>query len=590
MKKLLIFCSIFILIFIEFFHPITAFTQDLGRHLKLGSIILQTHTIPQTNLFSYTYPTFPFINTHWLSEVLFFLLTRAFGIQGLLFILSLTAAFSFSLMLLTSLIRTNKIQYLAFFIVSFLYAGILLERSDLRPEIFSFLFLSLFLCVLYTNRTVHFLQRESVENKRKNKLLHFLAHVHPPLWLFFLPIIEILWVNMHIYFLIGPLLISLFFLDALVTLLSSGSLSHPPSTYAVLLFFSLVFTSLSCLLNPYGLQGALYPFTVFHNYGYSIVENQNIFFLIQYGFLHSSYLYFFGACGLMLFLLLFNRKKSQPIDWLLFIVFSSIAFSAIRNVPLFVFATFPTGIFLFPSTISKLVKNHVLWIGIISIAFIFHLYLFTSQHGFGNTVVPGAEGGVKFFLAHSLHGPIFNNFDIGSYLDYRLYPAEKVFVDGRPEAYPASFFKDVYIPMQENPQMFSNMEEKYNFSTIFFSYTDQTPWAQQFIIHIMQNPSWQLVYLDDFSSIWVKKITSNTTMLQKFAILQDTFIIPSLQNSQGYYHLLYFFHLLDWPDAQGKIAQKIVSFEPNNCDILSVLAENPSLSFLYTQRYKAVCK
>src|SRR3990167_274477 len=47
-----------------------SFDQDLGRHLKLGEIISKSTHIPKINLFSYTNPDFPFINTHWLFEVI----------------------------------------------------------------------------------------------------------------------------------------------------------------------------------------------------------------------------------------------------------------------------------------------------------------------------------------------------------------------------------------------------------------------------------------------------------------------------------------------------------------------------------------
>ena len=43
------------------------------QNLKLGKIIWETKTIPNTNLFSYTNPNFPFINHHWLSENIFYL-------------------------------------------------------------------------------------------------------------------------------------------------------------------------------------------------------------------------------------------------------------------------------------------------------------------------------------------------------------------------------------------------------------------------------------------------------------------------------------------------------------------------------------
>ncbi len=74
----------FLLLFLGFFHPISAYNQDLGRHLLLGKIIWQTKHIPTTNLLSYTYPDFPFLNHHYLSEVMYYLLHQAVGDAGLL--------------------------------------------------------------------------------------------------------------------------------------------------------------------------------------------------------------------------------------------------------------------------------------------------------------------------------------------------------------------------------------------------------------------------------------------------------------------------------------------------------------------------
>ena len=67
-------------------HPPTAWFQDLGRHIKLGRMILDTSSVPDTNLFSYTHKDFPFVNHHWLSEVLFMLIFKLTGNSGLVLV------------------------------------------------------------------------------------------------------------------------------------------------------------------------------------------------------------------------------------------------------------------------------------------------------------------------------------------------------------------------------------------------------------------------------------------------------------------------------------------------------------------------
>src|SRR3990167_1168354 len=64
--------ALFALLGILLFHGITSINNDIGRHLKLGEIIWQSNSVPQTNFFSYTVPEFPFINHHWLSEVMMY--------------------------------------------------------------------------------------------------------------------------------------------------------------------------------------------------------------------------------------------------------------------------------------------------------------------------------------------------------------------------------------------------------------------------------------------------------------------------------------------------------------------------------------
>ncbi|PIZ98570.1 MAG: hypothetical protein COX78_03015, partial [Candidatus Levybacteria bacterium CG_4_10_14_0_2_um_filter_35_8] len=187
--KLFVSFLIISLLFIGFFHPIISITQDLGRHFLLGEIILKTLSVPKTNLFSYTYPDFPFVNLHWLSEVLFFVIFKTIGFNGLLIFSTTIVIASFGLMFF-KLFKSNN--FLALSGGSILYLLILFERTDIRPEIFSFLFLSIFLAILYKYR----------EKYTK--------------WIFLLPFIEILWVNMHIYFIIGNALLFFFLLENII--------------------------------------------------------------------------------------------------------------------------------------------------------------------------------------------------------------------------------------------------------------------------------------------------------------------------------------------------------------------------------------
>ena len=526
MKKVIYFL-VFLLLFIGFFHPVYSITQDLGRHLITGEIILKTGDIPKTNLFSYTYPDFPFINHHWLSEVIYFAFFQIAGFNGLLILNTALALVAFGLIFFKA---SKKSGMFSLLFCSLLYIPILFERTDVRPEFFSFLFLSLFIIILY---------------KFREKFTRLV---------FLLPFIELLWVNTHIYFPIGIALTSFFFLDYLILK------KFKTNKQTLILGVILILTALVTLINPNGLKGALYPFSVFQNYGYSIEENQNIFFL--WNFVHKqSILFFFIALPLLFVTLILNFKRVLPVDWLISILFTILAILSVRNFPLFALATFiPFAKSL--SNIKLSLPKHfktAFLIFLVGLAVFEAQYVYTKK-GFGFGLEKGAKEAVDFFLKENLKGPIFNNFDIGSYLDYRLYPKEKVFVDGRPEAYPASFFQQTYISMQLDEKKFETEHQKYNFNTIFFSHTDQTPWAEKFIKQITQNKRWNMVYLDDFAVIWTK----------------DKKVKPNIQtdysNVQSLIQLARFFQLGNFEDEEIKIYQKILSIDPNYCPVLYNLA------------------
>ena len=113
---------------------------------------------------------------------------------------------------------------------------------------------------------------------------------------------------------------------------------------------------------------------------------------------------------------------------------------------------------------------------------------------------------------------MFNNFNTGSYYAYRFYPKEKIFVDGRPEAYPKAFFKDIYLPMRTDPQIFARAMKKYDFNTIIIS-----DWkyggVEKNVIEMLQNDKrYALVYLDEHELIFVKRITEHTEVISLYAI------------------------------------------------------------------------
>jgi len=288
-----------------------SFDQDLGRHIKLGEIIWQTKNVPKVNLFSYTNPDFPFINTHWLFEVFAFITSQTLGLQALLFIKLII--FLVAVWLILRLIPKGNTALLL--PVGFIFFHLLRERLELRPEIFSFLF---------TAGTYFILEKYL---RGRTKLI------------FLLPLIQLLWINTHIYFFVGLGLQAIF----LAHLGYKYLRFHPEGGKLKLLTIISVLSVVASLVNPNGLSGLLYPLNVSGNYGYTIAENQTMFLLERINFSNPNFLFVRLSIFLLAFLLLisFLRKKFEPKNILLIIFGTVLALLNIRSFPYLVFLSMP---------------------------------------------------------------------------------------------------------------------------------------------------------------------------------------------------------------------------------------------------------
>ena len=553
MKNYLKYTPVFLLfIFVStlLIHTNSSFDQDLGRHLKLGEIILSAKSVPHTNLFSYTYSNFPFVNHHWLSEVIFFLFYKNFGVLSISYLKMLCILTAVGLVFIANKkISSLKIATAA----SFFVVPLLMSRSDERPEMFGFLFFS---SLLY----LYFSQREKVKINRKTYLI---------------PLIQLLWVNMHITFVFGLLLLGIFVLDQLL-------LNENIRTAKWIQIFgaSLVLS----LFNPHGLQGFLYPLTVFHNYGYSIQENQNLFFLhsltsniyITMFWTQSIFVALLGAASLV-FDISKKQLKNGFVYYVLFVTFAVGSIVAIRNFPFFVF----TGIIALSYFLSRvrlaLLKSQPLYKKfsfllpvILSVSIILAIGTITSNL-FYNTfdepkkfeinAVESYKGGVDFFIKHQLRGPILNNFDIGGYLDYRLYPQTQVFVDNRPEAYPNNFF-DEYKESFADLSKLKRLLKKYHIQTIIVSHTDGTPWGIDFIKNTKMLSDYHYVYLDNATLIMTRDNLRSISLSETFTEL--------LSKTENYKDLLSLGNVAAlWGDQEVADAaqKKAYSANPSSCGI-----------------------
>ena len=490
--------------------PIRLTTADLGRHLKNGQLFVETGVIPKTNLYSYTFPDQPFVNHHWGSGVVFFLIHRLAGFQGLSLFFILLSLVSFLLFFHLAW-RFSRFDVAA--VASAVVIPLLATRIEIRPEVFSYFFSALFFWILVRERENAFSWRT----------------------LFLLPVLEIFWVNLHIYFFMGLVLIGVFILEDLV----SKRTAH---LKRLLVIGAL--TALACLVNPFGIAGAVYPLMISHHYGYLIVENRPVwliekivryppgfYFKVVFGWLTAGWI--FAAVQTVK-----GKGRISIAAAILSLMLGAAAWLAPRNFALFGYFALPLSAMLlkdlFPENsergVSRAVRSFLLVVAILAGALAIQIFYWRAPYGpRGIGLKEGVDGSAEFFLKEGIAGPILNNYDIGGYLIYSLYPMHRVFVDNRPEAYPASFFQDTYVPLQEKEERWQEEQKRYGFNCIFFQRNDFTPWAQDFLVRRIQDPAWAPVYVDDDTILLLRRGGPNESTIRQYELPKSMFQVTRLK-------------------------------------------------------------
>jgi hypothetical protein len=123
--------------------------DDLPRLIKNGQTIFQNWDVLTKNVYSYTEPNHAFANHHWLSGIVFAALYAVVGFGGLVVFKTVVLLATLALLFLLALRRAD------FWLVALCSVPTIIlldERTMVRPEIFSFFFIVVFLYILMDAR------------------------------------------------------------------------------------------------------------------------------------------------------------------------------------------------------------------------------------------------------------------------------------------------------------------------------------------------------------------------------------------------------------------------------------------------------
>ena len=484
-------------VFLSVTHTLWAY--DVWWHLKTGEWIVTHHAIPRVDLYSFTVPDHPWIDLSWGFQVLLYFFYNTFGIPGIiLFKASLVTLLFF---LLFRFFEKRIPLILLFFILS-LTLLTAHERLVERPEVISYLFLVLYLLIL------------EKERRTPTKLLYVL------------PFLQILWANMHALFILGLLTIGTFFFGELLEWFSSRKKERRPFPFRLLsvLTMAIVLTA----VNPYGVQGALFPFTL-----YTRISGELELFTLRIGEFsrplagHDPTLTLFLYKILLVLTplsFLLNRNRFSYVHALLLILFSYLSLLARRNIAPFSFVCcflLLTNLEGFlPKTSRRLQPILFSFLFLLPLPFVTHV--FYAQEGSGKKFGLGLSEYryptevAEFIEKNDLQGNFFSSgLEVGDYFIWHLFPKRKVFMDGRLEVYGASFFEDLF-QLLNTPSLWPRWVEKYR---INFSVLDHTNGRHdRLLLFLYRSKEWVPIYWDDRFILFLKKVPESQRLLKEKAI------------------------------------------------------------------------
>lgn len=442
MLKKKIFIVFLIVIAVFFIKALSFLDPDFGWHLTMGNYIL-SNGIPKTDPFSYTMPSYPFVDHEWLTNVYVASVYPRIGFVGLSLIFSLIA-FAAIVIALTDLnsevIRikwTKNVESLVKVFLVLVGLGAVFPFFGIRPQIQSWLFLSILL-------------RMSLDLKIWMK------------WRYIIPALFLIWVNLHGSYALGILILILVLVFRFIR---TKKLSIMNLTIVLL---SIVAT----FVNPYKTRvwWEVWMQITDTKLRWSVNEWNPAFLTLQ--------IFFVFIVPFSLIFLWKYRKKFHLEEKALYIFLLLMGLGSARHIPLWLIFTLPLlmrSFYYFYQDLEKIKYGHERLHKALNIIIALVIVMFFVDNAgslFGkariteDTFYPAKA--VGFIKDKKVDGNIFSDYGWGGYLIWK-YPEKKVFIDGRMPSWrwDKNNFKESNYAMEEYTSL---LRGKVNYNEVFEKY------------------------------------------------------------------------------------------------------------------------
>lgn len=482
---------------------------DFYWHIKTGEYLLSSWPLPASDVFTYTHSGNPWVLSEWLAQIVFYLVFAATGYFGTAV---LVAALCALCGWLTYLSCRRQLDNPVHAIIVALVCSLFFVTAAPRPQLFTFIFFAATLFVLL-----------EFKYARRDRLLALL------------PAILLLWANTHGGFFIGLVLVFLF--------AGSEWLRHRFKSKGALEAGRLKKFSLwsaaalaATLVNPHFVRLWWYPIEAIALSGDAQTINEwqspSFHVPITQGFLVLVLLFFAVQA--------WAKRRADLTEIIVPLVFIASAFVAVRNMPLAAMALAPflamnlgrvswpvrtarsdgedaagRGAVLSAGAASRMplagsreqVINWVL-LGVAGFALALSYPAQKSkQEAVVATYMP--VGATDFLAANHVSGNMFNSYQYGGYLIFRLHPAQKVFIYPRTDIYQDGFVQ-IHDAIQQGRPNWKILFDRYD---IDYVVCESNAALRQLLL---QEGRFRLVFDDGNHSVLLKNVEKFKDLIARY--------------------------------------------------------------------------
>jgi hypothetical protein len=317
-------------------------------------------------------------------------------------------------------------------------------------------------------------------------------------WMWVLPPVFLLWANMHGGYFMGWLMLGAYCGEAVIQRLRKQPV---PGERELWLVTSACFVA--SVINPNGLRAVEIVF----NYRSSAIQSSNLEWQYPAFWEPSAYSFvLFGA----LIVLLIARRNTRPVDWLLFLGFAFISLTAVRNT-LFIGLAGTVLLFAYLPVPKRQIPAWTAYLAAVALVVAAAFHLRTGQaFQFHEAAWQLPTRAADFLAEHKVTGRIFNTYENGGYLVWRLWPMQKDFID--PRGLSEEAFSDYQIMLangeSSDGRTAAKLLDKYGIQVLVLDGFDRFSGQVRLLTASLSDPSqtaWKLVQADERSVVFMRR-------------------------------------------------------------------------------------